>query len=212
MAEDVVHINLTDPNEQVYCHLLGEVSTFDGPFVSKTCWTCPYWTGLARGYGVECTYDDPNASSNPVKYSKATAAKAEAPEPPEDPETISSQAGVAALRSREQLPTSGEETEEEVSDEEIPTGEESSDAEPSADEEQPAEEVPAQGAEDKEKKPFPPKQKADYKTCPGCGKPVKDGKCSGCGSEPENCKCRMHKSVTVTDIISELSKVSKSSK
>jgi len=138
--EDVIHVNATDPNGQVYCHYQGDVVNFDGVHVSKVCWTCPFWTGLNGGFGVECTYDDPGATANPMKYTKAGAAKAEAPEPTDDPNSVSSQGGLASMQARQGLQNEEpvEETEEQAP-EEAPTNEKPAPKEQSA--------VPAQQKE-----------------------------------------------------------------
>lgn len=104
--EDTRHLNLTDPaTETVYCHYQGDVVKFDGVHVAKVCWNCPYWGGLAEGYGVECVYDDPNATAPEVKYTKPNAAKAEAPQKPAEGEedSVASAAGIAARDARAQL-------------------------------------------------------------------------------------------------------------
>lgn len=100
--EDVVHKNLTDPNEQVYCHLNSSIVSFDGPFVAQTCWMCPFFVGLAGGFGVECCYDDANATTNPMIFNKPSAAQAEAPDAGDDPTAIASQAGIASAAARVQ--------------------------------------------------------------------------------------------------------------
>ena len=116
--EDVRHINRVDTNEQVYCHNVGKIVTFDGPFVAKTCWLCPLWGGLSDGYGVECVWDDAKAPSAEVKYTKPATAQAEAGERPSDLSAIGSQASLAALKARLSLkPGQEDQAEQPASDE-----------------------------------------------------------------------------------------------
>src|SRR3990167_1814496 len=106
MAEDVRHINLTNPaDETAFCFYQGDVVKFDGVHVAKVCWNCPFWGGLADGYGVECVYDDPGATAPEVKYTKPNAAMAEAPErfAEGEEDSVASAAGIAARDARAQL-------------------------------------------------------------------------------------------------------------
>ena len=134
--QDARHINMTDPaTEQVYCHFQGDVAKFDGVHVATVCWGCPFWAGLAGGFGVECVYDDANATQPEVTYTKPATAMAEAPEAVEDADSIASTDGIAARDERVKLTPATE-------DAEAPT------------EEVPAEEAPA--AAPAKKNPVPP--------------------------------------------------------
>lgn len=146
--EDVRHINKTDPaTEQVFCFYRGAVAKFDGEHVANVCWQCPYWGGLAGGYGVECVYDDPSATAVAVTYTKPSAAAAEAPEVPEDKDSVASQAGIAARDARIEMSPPAAEGE-------IPAVEPA----PATDEAAAEESTPlaAPEAAPKKKKPVPP--------------------------------------------------------
>lgn len=101
--EDVIHIHKIDSSENVYCHKMGDIVKFDGPFVAKECWACPLWAGLDDGTAVVCVYDDPNAAQKMLTYTKPSAAKAEAPEKPKNPDEVSSLDSLAAMKSRLKL-------------------------------------------------------------------------------------------------------------
>jgi len=147
--EDVNHINLVDANEQVYCHFTGQVDVFDGVHVAKLCWNCPFWGGLTpEGNGVSCVYDDPAATAASVKYTKPSAALAEAPERPEDLTTVSSQAGLAAFQARQAMVPAQPEGEAAVPEKEVSPEQ----AAPEETEEAPAETIPPK----KKKGPVPP--------------------------------------------------------
>ncbi len=133
MAQDVKHINMTEPvSETVYCHYQGDIVKFDGVHVANICWGCPFWAGLAGGFGVECIYDDANATQPEVVYTKPATAKAEAPERVEDADSIASTDGIAARDARVKLSPAVEDattpveeetpTEEAAPTEEVPEG------------------------------------------------------------------------------------------
>ncbi len=149
--EDTRHLNLTDPaTETVFCFYQGDVVKFDGVHVAKVCWNCPFWGGLAEGYGVECVYDDPNAREQTVKYTKPNAAKAEAPErfAEGEEDSVASAAGIAARDARAQLAPAQPE-------EEVPAEDEGAAAGQPAAEEGAAVPAPAPGVAGSEEEEMP---------------------------------------------------------
>lgn len=97
MSNDPVrHINLSDDSGRVYCHKGGAISELDGLHLAGMCWSCPYFAGLAKGYGVECTYEDQNVGPNidEVSFSNPDDALASAPEKPANLDSIASDDGL----------------------------------------------------------------------------------------------------------------------
>jgi len=113
---EVNHINLIDDSGQVYCHLGGDIDVLDGEHVAKSCWICPYWVGLAGGYGVECSYKDENLGRqvSEMTYRNAEDARDHAPEPPEDPNSIASKDGIKMMDLRKKHMTDQEVMADEV--------------------------------------------------------------------------------------------------
>ena len=88
------HVNLTDDESQVYCHLEHDIVNFDGPFFAKTCWSCPFLCGLAGGYGIECCYVDENVGKGLTDITFRNAQDAEEHAPgKKKPESIASPDG-----------------------------------------------------------------------------------------------------------------------
>lgn len=102
MDSFVRHVNLTDEDGQVYCHQEGGLVVYDGEHIHKSCWSCPYWSGVAKGYGVECSYEDVNvpAGIDEVSMSKPEDALAAAPPIPKSSVDIASPIGIAARDAR----------------------------------------------------------------------------------------------------------------
>lgn len=97
MASSTVnHVNLIDESGQVYCHYQGDIDTFDGEHIAQVCWKCPYWMGLAGGYGVECDYKDENLGKGVEKmtYRNAEDARDHAPEATKNYDSIASKDGI----------------------------------------------------------------------------------------------------------------------
>ncbi len=55
MAKPTRHIQQYSP---VYCHRLFSTVEYTQKHLETYCHDCPYLSGSAQGYGVECTWDD----------------------------------------------------------------------------------------------------------------------------------------------------------
>lgn len=159
MAQDVRHKNMTDPAaEQAYCHLQGDIVKFDGVHVANVCWGCSYWGGLAGGFGVECVYDDANATQPEVTYTKPVTAMAEAPEAVDDADSISSADGIAARDARIALTPV-------AADADVPAKEETAE-EPVTEQVEEGDQAPAAVPKVSGKNPIPPQFKKKKKVVP----------------------------------------------
>lgn len=110
------HVNLLDDSGQVYCHYEGDIVTLDGEHIAQVCWKCPYWVGLAGGYGVECEYKDGNLGKGVEKmtYRNAEDARDHAPEATKSYDSIASKDGIKLNQLRERHSTDQEEVAGEV--------------------------------------------------------------------------------------------------
>jgi hypothetical protein len=99
------HINLTDDEGQVYCHQKHAIIPIDGEHIAKSCWGCSYWSGMAKGWGVECTYEDGNIVKgvDEVSFSQPSDALSAAPPISKAMDEIASPVGIAARDARMML-------------------------------------------------------------------------------------------------------------
>lgn len=117
MAKNTVrHINLVDDSGQVYCHFMAEIVPLEGPHVATVCWKCPYWTGLAGGYGVECTYQDENLGKGvqEMTYRNAEDSRDHAPKKAGNPDSISDKDALKARDLREKVQSNPDQVATEV--------------------------------------------------------------------------------------------------
>lgn len=100
----VHHINLTDDNNNVYCHAHHQIMPLDGQHVAEYCWNCPLLAGFPRkGTAVDCLYVDSNVGDEvaEAEYSDPNQALAAAPETPDNLAEIASDPGMQSLDTRQ---------------------------------------------------------------------------------------------------------------
>lgn len=64
-VREVRHINLSDPDGQVYCCLRNRVVKLDDEQKQAFCSGCRMYAGEASGKGVECVWEDLRPVSDP---------------------------------------------------------------------------------------------------------------------------------------------------
>ena len=58
------HLNYFTGDASIYCEKQGEVVHCDQYFVDTQCCFCTMWSGSLQGEGIECYYDDPDATED----------------------------------------------------------------------------------------------------------------------------------------------------
>lgn len=184
MATDVRHVNISDTEGKVYCYKQYAVVELDGPHLSEQCWVCPFWAGLAGGYGVECMYEDDKVMNGVelVKFRNPEDAKDHAPKKASNLDGAASKFGVKANDARAEL--IGKEKIEVESTVETPV--ETATVAPTiggSTSEEAAVEMATEGKSAVEK--MHDMTMHEEGVCPHCGVEMKDGKCPECGYSQE---------------------------
>jgi hypothetical protein len=75
MAKKVVHVNIMDDNNEVYCRLRKKVVVLDEEQQRDFCGHCPMFHGSAQGRGVECEWEDVRDIPSPYMVTRPSTEK-----------------------------------------------------------------------------------------------------------------------------------------